>query len=463
MPFSDMQKFLVLGSVGITNVFLNEIVFKGNKTEQKSMHSVLKNNLRDISEQNTWFNIDDIDQNKQLSRFYVQYNDFSRSKSSYSTVSQKDIIVSKILNDKTIDRHTIPPEHAKVFNEVASHHLLIFQDVFIHFFENSNAVLIASVDLTILSLDETQYEALVMAIHAVFPKYFKKDFDEAIKQFQQVCMKYEDMFHGSETHERFIFQKSPRFTDQIRNETLKFSIFNHFFKQQSDYDCKLDSFFEDAENLKSNELMKTHEGTFRYGYTHSIIELKDTKDNFKDMVLKQRIPLIMVLANWASIRALSMNIDYIQDEYQQKGESRLNIFGMKKRREVLNRHLLIMKFITATLDGYNSSNNPVYFSQIESYRKAFFEMTSLERLERKIDVTKALSEEIDRIRKQRGEGLLEISLLLLTSLSIFTAIEVFFKIQGDYSPGVQSTIYSVALLVIGMFLIFHVIVNKMKS
>lgn len=450
----DQESTLLLGAVGFTNAYLNSIYFKGEPSDKnhilEEVHNALM--LKDPTFKKGLFL--DTDSHPMS----TAYHRFARSDSSYQIISQKEILFS-------IDLGTYPVSSKENLIQSSS---LTFSNVFLHFFTHGNAVVMAEVDLKALQLDEAAYELVSKALHRSFEETLKPTVLEKLETYQHtffsVIQKYftkDRIFHLRKLEKDPLLQT---FYQRTKQASFSFAIFNHFFDDTHlPDDFSIDALFKDAECLETNGRFETDDAFIRLGYTHSVFLLNTKKVPFETLKYKYRLPLLFILANWSAIRSLSLNLDYMLQQYQKKGRYRFNIFGLRKERDALNRYLLMFKEITASLEGYQATNHPIYSQLIEHYRVAFMENRSLARLHQQIDVTTAYSKEIDRLRSQRSESILEFTLVLLASVSIFSATELFFKINTSYDPTTSSLILRWGLPLSLIFLVLNFVVRRWKA
>ena len=170
----------------------------------------------------------------------------------------------------------------------------------------------------------------------------------------------------------------------------------------------------------------------------------------------------MVLANWAAIKGLSINLEHIGQIYRLRGENKYNFFGLKNERNAINLYLLALKSISASLEGYNASNHPIYSNIIENYRLTFQEEHNVKRLNQQIDILTSLSNEIDRQRTVQAEFILNSSIILLTALSIFSTVELFFKINLDYDLVIRQATITISLIFATLLFAFNLMFHKFK-
>lgn len=454
----NQESNLLLGAVGFTNAYLNSIYFKGETSDKKVILKTLAEKLTAF-DPNFKVGLFQDTPNHPLSNAYER---FARSDSAYKVISQKEILFSYDLG-----RHAIDSENLIVDGKQLKVPLF-FSSCHLYFFEHGNAVILASVDLKKLSLEQESYERLSFDLHKAFQEVLKPKVLKLLSCYQELFFNViEKYFTSDRIFKLNLLQKDPllqTFYEGTKSASFSFAIFNHFFDQSllpETFD--VNKLFDKSECIETNVLFETHEASIRFGYTHSIFQVKTEKQSFDSLLLKYRLPLLFILANWSAIRSLSLNLDYMLQQYQKKGRNRFNLLGLRRERDALNRYLLMFKQISAGLEGYSASNHPVYSQLIERYRLAFMENKSLARLNQQIEVTSAYSREIDRLRTQRSESILEFTLVLLASVSIFSATELFFKINTSYDSSTSTLILRWGLPLSLIFLVLNFVVRRWKA
>jgi len=83
-------------------------------------------------------------------------------------------------------------------------------------------------------------------------------------------------------------------------------------------------------------------------------------------------------------------------------------------------------------------------------------------LKQQIDILTSLSSEIDRQRTARAEFILNFSLILLTGLSIFSTVELIYKINLDYATTIKQAIFTISLIGASILVLVNVVFHKFK-
>ena len=453
---------LVLGGVGITNVFLNPVFLQSlSDAKPNFIKDIYKDLKTDDDDSHVW-HLGLFNATEGYSNFKNAYNNFSRSHSSYEVISKKEILLTCELSDLKLSTlfNQFSKEEKQLTKKVKSISTLEYIDNHIFFFENGNCVFLSTIYFDDESLEANTYELVSKLLHKYLSIAFKDQIISIIKKLQKAfkthAYKYEKKFAEKYITDATINQKS-------LEKSFQFAIYNHFFSLDDcdDPQC-LKSLFLGSEDLCHLEYVVTHDAKISLGYTHSTFVTDFNKHDQVTFINTYKIPLLMVLANWAAIKALSINIEHISDIYRKRGENKFNFFGLKNERNAINLYLLALKSISASLEGYNTSNHPIYFNVIEKYRHAFQEDQSLRRLDHQIDISSSLSSEIDRQRTMQAEFILNFSVLLLTALSIFSTIELLYKIQNAYDLASRQAIISISLLLASLLFIFNLLFHKFK-
>lgn len=336
---------------------------------------------------------------------------------------------------------------------------LDYIDNHVYVFENGNCVLLSTIHMGDIT-DDDSYQSAVRLLHRYFQTAFKDSLLTAIKNLQTAykahAYKYEIKFA-----EQFITDTT---VNQISlDKSFQFAIYNHFLSLEEQTDCDfLRKLFLGSEDLSNIAYIETHDAKICLGYTHATIVSNQKNHISSEFIDTYKIPLLMVLANWAAIRALSINIEHIGMIYRNRGENKYNFLGLKNERNTINLYLFALKSISASLEGYNASNHPIYSNIIEKYRSTFQEKRSLKRLKQQIDILTSLSNEIDRQRTARAEFILNFSLILLTGLSIFSTVELFYKINLDYATTIKQAIFTISLIGASILVLVNVVFHKFK-
>ncbi len=308
--------------------------------------------------------------------------------------------------------------------------------------------------------DDLIYQQVVTLLHRYYQQAYRSTLIKVIEQLQTAYKKYAYKYEKSFA-ENYI---TSQVVNQISMEkSFQFAIYNHFFllSEQAKCDC-LNQLFLGSEDLSNISYIETHDSKISLGYTHATFVTNNTNGVTNDFIDKYKIPLLMVLANWAAIKAISINIDQIGKIYRSRGENKYNFIGLKNERNAINLYLLALESISSSLEGYNASNHPVYSNIIEKYRATFQEERSLKRLNQQIEILSSLSAEIDRQRTARAEFILNFLLILLTGLSIFSTVELFYKINLDYTSAIKQGIFTISLIAASILVLVNVLFHKIK-
>ncbi len=400
----NKESTLLLGTVGFTNAFLDAFNFKGKQKDETHPLQLLDDALKkkDSNFKRGFF------QDDNRSDYDSEYTNFSRSDSSYQVISKKDILFSYEMKPCKIAFNQVPDLNSNDLEFIDSiiEEDLYFKDNHIYFLENGNAVILGMVDLKAVSVDGEGYEMMSKLLHKAFKYCLKDTTIKILKTYQSTFFNTLDKFHLNDKLFKFNLFNSDKLLKEFHQKSIQasfsFAIYNHIFdKSNLPESMDITNLFQKSEYKYKNKGFTTFDAKIYFGYTHSVYALKTEENVFQELLIKYRIPLLVILANWSAIRSLSLNLEYLSKRYLIKGKSSFNLFGLKKERDALKRSLLMFKKITASLEGYNATNHPIYYHLIETYRDAFMEKKSLMRLHEQIEVTTAYSEEIDRLRTQR--------------------------------------------------------------
>ncbi len=361
---------LVLGSVGITNVFLNPVFLQSFVDVKSKFIKDMYADLEKTNDDTTHWYLGLINSDERFQSFRNTFNGFSRSHSSYEVISKKEILLTCIFKPIKISDliKQFSPEDAIEANNIQGFLDLDYIDNHVYVFENGNCVLLSTIHMGDIT-DDDSYQSAVRLLHRYFQTAFKDSLLAAIKNLQNAykahAYKYEIKFA-----EQFITDTT---VNQISlDKSFQFAIYNHFLslEEQTDCDC-LRKLFLGSEDLSNIAYIETHDAKICLGYTHATIVSNQKNHKSSEFIDRYKIPLLMVLANWAAIRALSINIEHIGMIYRNRGENKYNFLGLKNERNTINLYLLALKSISASLEGYNASNHPIYSNIIEKYRSTF--------------------------------------------------------------------------------------------
>jgi len=453
---------LVLGSVGITNVFLNPVFLKPTEGVKAAFIHDMYNDLKQNNDELMHWYSGLFNEQAGYQSFRDTFNAFSRSHSSYEVISKKEILLTCQLEDVKLSDliKSFPAEDKKLVKSIKDFQYLCYSDSQVFVFENGNCVLLSTIYINNDHYDDLTYQQVVTLLHRYYQQAYRPTLIKVIEQLQTAYKKYAYKYEKSFA-ENYI-------TSQVVNQismdkSFQFAIYNHFFllSEQAKCDC-LNQLFLGSEDLSNISYIETHDSKISLGYTHATFVTNNTNGVTNDFIDKYKIPLLMVLANWAAIKALSINIDQIGKIYRSRGENKYNFIGLKNERNAINLYLLALKSISSSLEGYNASNHPVYSNIIEKYRATFQEERSLKRLNQQIEILSSLSGEIDRQRTARAEFILNFSLILLTGLSIFSTVELFYKINLDYTSAIKQGIFTISLIAASILVLVNVLFHKFK-
>lgn len=453
---------LVLGSVGITNVFLNPVFLKPTEGVKAAfIHDIYEDLKQNNDELMHWYS-GLFNDHAGYQSFRDTFNAFSRSHSSYEVISKKEILLTCQLEDVKLSDliKSFPAEDKKLVKSIKDFQYLCYSDSQVFVFENGNCVLLSTIYINNDHYDDLTYQQVVTLLHRYYQQAYRPTLIKVIEQLQTAYKKHAHKYEKSFA-ENYI-------TSQVVNQismdkSFQFAIYNHFFllSEQEKCDC-LNQLFLGSEDLSNISYIETHDSKISLGYTHATFVTNNTNGVTNDFIDKYKIPLLMVLANWAAIKALSINIDQIGKIYRSRGENKYNFIGLKNERNAINLYLLALKSISSSLEGYNASNHPIYSNIIEKYRATFQEERSLKRLNQQIEILSSLSGEIDRQRTARAEFILNFSLILLTGLSIFSTVELFYKINLDYTSAIKQGIFTISLIAASILVLVNVLFHKFK-
>jgi len=453
---------LVLGSVDITNVFLNPVFLQPIEGVKAAfihdIHEDLKQNNDELMH---WYSGLFNDQAGYQS-FRDTFNAFSRSHSSYEVISKKEILLTCQLEDVKLSDlvKSFTAEDKKLVKSIKDFQYLSYSDSQVFVFENGNCVLLSTIYMNGDHFDDVTYQQVVTLLHRYYQQAYRSTLINVIEQLQKAYKKHAYKYEKSFA-ENYITSQA---VNQISmDKSFQFAIYNHFFSlsEQAKCDC-LNQLFLGSEDLSNIAYIETHDAKISLGYTHATFVSNNSNGVTIDFIDKYKIPLLMVLANWAAIKALSINIDHIGKIYRSRGENKYNFIGLKNERNAINLYLLALKSISSSLEGYNASNHPIYSNIIEKYRATFQEERSLKRLNQQIEILSSLSGEIDRQRTARAEFILNFSLILLTGLSIFSTVELFYKINLDYTSAIKQGIFTISLIAASILVLVNVLFHKFK-
>lgn len=453
---------LVLGSVGITNVFLNPVFLKPTEGVKAAFIHDMYNDLKQNNDELMHWYSGLFNDQAGYQSFRDTFNAFSRSHSSYEVISKKEILLTCQLEDVKLSDliKSFPAEDKKLVKSIKDFQYLCYSDSQVFVFENGNCVLLSTIYINNDHYDDLTYQQVVTLLHRYYQQAYRPTLIKVIEQLQTAYKKHAHKYEKSFA-ENYI-------TSQVVNQismdkSFQFAIYNHFFSlsEQAKCDC-LNQLFLGSEDLSNISYIETHDSKISLGYTHATFVTNNTNGVTNDFIDKYKIPLLMVLANWAAIKALSINIDQIGKIYRSRGENKYNFIGLKNERNAINLYLLALESISSSLGGYNASNHPVYSNIIEKYRATFQEERSLKRLNQQIEILSSLSGEIDRQRTARAEFILNFSLILLTGLSIFSTVELFYKINLDYTSAIKQGIFTISLIAASILVLVNVLFHKFK-
>ncbi|MDG0889172.1 hypothetical protein [Paracholeplasma manati] len=453
---------LVLGSVGITNVFLNPVFLQPTEGVKAAFIHDMYNDLKQNNDELMHWYSGLFNDQAGYQSFRDTFNAFSRSHSSYEVISKKEILLTCQLEDVKLSDliKSFPAEDKKLVKSIKDFQYLCYSDSQVFVFENGNCVLLSTIYINNDHYDDLTYQQVVTLLHRYYQQAYRPTLIKLIEQLQTAYKKYAYKYEKSFA-ENYI-------TSQVVNQismdkSFQFAIYNHFFllSEQAKCDC-LNQLFLGSEDLSNISYIETHDSKISLGYTHATFVTNNTNGVTNDFIDKYKIPLLMVLANWAAIKALSINIDQIGKIYRYRGENKYNFIGLKNERNAINLFLLALKSISSSLEGYNASNHPIYSNIIEKYRATFQEERSLKRLNQQIEILSSLSSEIDRQRTARAEFILNFSLILLTGLSIFSTVELFYKINLDYTSAIKQGIFTISLIAASILVLVNVLFHKFK-
>jgi len=453
---------LVLGSVGITNVFLNPVFLQPTEGVKAAFIHDMYNDLKQNNDELLQWYPGLFNDQADYQQFRDTFNAFSRSHSSYEVISKKEILLTCQLEDIKLSTlvNTFSNKDKQMVRKIKDFQYLSYSDSQVFVFENGNCVLLSTVFLDSDTYDNETYQKVVSLLHRYYQQAYRPTLIKIIEQLQSAykahAYKYEKSFAES-------YITSQAVNQIAMDKSFQFAIYNHFFSinEQDKCDC-LNQLFLGSEDLSNIAYVETHDAKVSLGYTHATFVSNNTNGVTNDFINKYKIPLLMVLANWAAIKALSINIDQIGKIYRSRGENKYNFIGLKNERNAINLYLLALKSISSSLEGYNASNHPIYSNIIEKYRATFQEERSLKRLNQQIEILSSLSSEIDRQRTARAEFILNFSLILLTGLSIFSTVELFYKINLDYTSAIKQGIFTISLIAASILVLVNVLFHKFK-
>lgn len=455
------QASLVLGSVGITNVFLNPVYLQSKEGVKSSFLNDIYQALRAVGTSTDEWYLGLFNGNSKYDDLRELHNRFSRSHSSYEIISKKEVLLTCSLSEVRLSslKSSFTQEEKKLVKEIPSLLDQMYRDGVLYIFENGNAVVLSTIHL-LDSYDTKAYESICKLFHKYFSVAYKDIVLGHIGRLQQAYKMY------SHKYEKPFAAKY--ITDDSVNQlclqkSFQYAIYNHFFDLGSNDDCHcLEQLFKGSEDTTSLKYIETHDVKISLGYTHASFVKLNSNQDLTAFVNTYKIPLLMVLANWAAIKALSINLEHIGQIYRLRGENKYNFFGLKNERNAINLYLLALKSISASLEGYNASNHPIYSNIIENYRLTFQEERNVKRLNQQIDILTSLSNEIDRQRTVQAEFILNSSIILLTALSIFSTVELFFKINLDYDLVIRQAIITISLIFATLLFAFNLMFHKFK-
>jgi hypothetical protein len=346
---------LVLGGVSITDVYINAHTFP----HEKELYENARNDvINQLSTKGYRFS-EDYHNHKALTTF-------SRSGSSYSKITSRDVFL-----------HTqLPNLKTKIESELISE--IEFEDVFILFYNSGNAVIVASVKFSNVEFDLKQYKAVTKQAHTFFPKLYRQiAIDHCLAYYKIMSTNFPASTKISLTE---LTASDSSSENRILKNTLNFSIYNHYLFEKTCFDNPntINQMIQDEECLNNLKSVSLKDSKVIYGYTHSFYLFENIE--FKNQIDLYKLPLINVLADWATIRGITFEIDELSNACKCSLKGKFIISSYNK----MKRYLIKIEEMYAEFDCYSSTNNPVYYNLIEQYQEAFGEPQHIKRLSDKI-------------------------------------------------------------------------------
>ncbi len=391
---------LLLGAVSITDVYINTHTFPF----EKNQYTEAKQNVIDkLNASGRHFKSGYFDTK--------EYEEFAISGSSYTKMTSRDIFMHVKLENKNV---------TDIYLEITNKKLkeCKFEDTYLVFLNGGNAVILTSVKLDNLDLTYPEYEEVCRILHKSFPALYKKPAIElCIDYYKTLKILYPDT--TKVTLKEKSQQNSPCETS-LKNYTLNFSIYNHFIFDENLYknDSDLNTFFANEECIEKMTKTQVNKIKIRYGYTHSfyLFENKDKRDYFEKLY---KLPLLNVLANWATIRAITFEIDDLSKACKHSLKGKFIISSYNK----MKKYLLKIEDLFTEFDGYSITNNPINYNLIYLYKTAFGEIEHMDRLTKKREQVYGFMSTISSQRIEYSTKFTNAILTIIACTTIFGIIE----------------------------------------
>lgn len=417
---------LLLGAISITDVYINSHTFPQDKNE----YFAAKQKVTDkLCEKGRPFKSGYFDEK--------EYEDFAISASSYSKMTCRDIFLHVKLEDKYVKDNITDIQTAKLEK-------CKFEDTYLVFLHSANAVVLTSVVLDDFDLSYDEYQQLCRALHTCFPLLYKDLVVELCTDYYRVMKTYYADTTKVTLKEESLQDAS--FETHIKCQTLNFSIYNHFIfdSELHSNDSDIHTFFANEECMEKMTESSVNKTKIKYGYTHSFYLFGDsTKRNYYEKLYK--LPLFNVLANWATIRAITNEIGDLSDACKNSLKGKFIISSHNK----MKKYLLKIEELYAEFDGYSITNNPINYHLIHLYKKAFGEYEHMDRLTKKREQVYSFMATLSNQRIEHSTNFTNAILTIIACVAVFEVIELNI---------LNVTILSVGLLIV--YMIRRFIQNK---
>jgi len=457
MKAESIKKFdLVLAGVGFTDIFFDYDYFLRQDFSLSLIKDTLIESLSKDGKNSiyTWCD----SSNKTM------VDKVLKSKSSYKVMSKREEFVSCKIDDIMLNIENIfdrAPKTSqsfdldKILNLVSGK--INLTDIEIKFFVYGNSIIRGSYHFNDVNLSFSNYSYLSDFLHSAFGEILTPIYEKGIAIYQQSlrqCFKNNNL-----ESLLLVIPNLDSKNTAIKLDPLTFSIRYHFIystQLKENFEENLPEFKKilDGEwELYFKDVILNNDASIYLGWSESLFIFDDNSK--QEQYLKYSLPLEVVLANWASLKLLTIKIDKAI-AFSSNGALTLNKKGKNKlnyqlKMNEIQEFSIKLDRIIEYYSSYTVSNNPTNFMLIDMQSKVFMQDSKINEIKSKMELLSKIIERLSALQKRYDSHRLNTTLLALTFMSIignsYTIFNIFKHQPSNEIPIIIGILFGILTII----------------